>query len=325
MSAKPPRPRVIYLDQWVWIRLARAHHGEEPLWAQAHDAVVDAVRDGTARFPLSLSHLQETASRSDALSREKLVNFMASIWNADAILPWTKALQPEADNVVRGMLGESQTDLGPRVIGKGIGYLLGSYPTLVPKAPGAPPLPPEVHAKVNEVLTSPNLLLFWNLPEVADAIRESRKKDAEMIARVQATVDEDYSHPDKAYRERIVEGRFMVRHFGEYLVNAMHRLAPDPTGMMRARFSTREDLIAILEGMPTLHTFYVLTHARNKSRRLKPNDIWDLALSIAIPYCDVVVTERAWCNIAQKARLGDKYNTALIHTSSGLQDTLITP
>jgi len=74
--------------------------------------------------------------------------------------------------------------------------------------------------------------------------------------------------------------------------------------------------------MPTFHTFYILDHARTSTRSVKPNDIWDLALNVAIPYCDVVVTERAWCNIARRAGLDKMNETQVIRSSADLAAAL---
>ena len=57
----PPRP-CVYLDQWVWIRLARAANGEprEDSDLQVLAAVQDAAENGVA-FPLSTTHHIETS------------------------------------------------------------------------------------------------------------------------------------------------------------------------------------------------------------------------------------------------------------------------
>jgi hypothetical protein len=53
----------------------------------------------------------------------------------------------------------------------------------------------------------------------------------------------------------------------------------------------------------------------NRQSRWKPNDIFDFdALSIAIPYCDVVVTDRHACRLADAARLPSRLGTKVIAT-----------
>jgi hypothetical protein len=75
----PPRP-CVYLDQWVWIRLARAANGEprEGSDPQVLAAVQAAVEDGVA-FPLSTTHYIETSKITNPRQRLDVARTMASI------------------------------------------------------------------------------------------------------------------------------------------------------------------------------------------------------------------------------------------------------
>lgn len=69
--------------------------------------------------------------------------------------------------------------------------------------------------------------------------------------------------------------------------------------------------------MPSGDTWIsLLTGAhRNPQSQWRPNDIFDFdALSVAIPYCDVVVTDRHACRLANAARLPDRLDTKVIAT-----------
>ena len=70
-----------------------------------------------------------------------------------------------------------------------------------------------------------------------------------------------------------------------------------------------------------------MNYVRNTSlsREIKSNDLYDLQLSIAIPYCDIVVSERQWINIAKHKHLDSKYESNLIdvHSFSDICDLLI--
>jgi hypothetical protein len=75
----PPRP-CVYLDQWVWIRLARAAKGEPHADSDLHvlAAVQGAAENGVA-FPLSTTHYIETSKITDPRQRRDLARIMASI------------------------------------------------------------------------------------------------------------------------------------------------------------------------------------------------------------------------------------------------------
>lgn len=322
MNSGPPKN--VYLDMWVWIRLSRVHHGKSEEWREAYDAVVASATAGTVRFPLSFAHLKEIATRRNDASRGRLIDFIMEVWNADAIRPWPQMLEPEAENAVRVMMDKPPVDLTNFVFGKGIPHVVGGVPTLVPKHAGAQPLSPEVLRRIAEAVISPDLLAEMKDSGLAAKMAKPTRSEETFIANLQTAVDAAYSHPDKSKRHDIAEARFMINIVGRALVPAMMRATQDPMSLLRSRMSSREQVVAIRKSMPTFHTFFVLDHARAKTQSVKASDLWDLALNIAIPYCDIVVTERSWCNIAQEAGLDNLYGTRLVHTSSQLAALLRT-
>ena len=59
------------------------------------------------------------------------------------------------------------------------------------------------------------------------------------------------------------------------------------------------------------------------SRSLELNDIYDIgALTGAIPYCDVVITENLWVDLASRSGLDKKYDTKLLSRLSPLSEIL---
>ena len=70
-----------------------------------------------------------------------------------------------------------------------------------------------------------------------------------------------------------------------------------------------------LEDIPTLHTLFALSEAktRDMSRPTDPNDVWDIGFfAPAIPYCQVVVTEKYWSHIARATKLDTKYSCQVL-------------
>jgi hypothetical protein len=62
---------------------------------------------------------------------------------------------------------------------------------------------------------------------------------------------------------------------------------------------------------------------RQWTRAVSHNDLCDLwHLVLAIPYCDLVVTEKLWTRAAQETRLGRKYETAVFSDLAALADVL---
>jgi hypothetical protein len=62
---------------------------------------------------------------------------------------------------------------------------------------------------------------------------------------------------------------------------------------------------------------------RNGQREWTTNDIFDIdALSLAMPYCDVVVTEKACAHILRTAKIDQRMSTALLTSLQELPDLL---
>ena len=76
----------------------------------------------------------------------------------------------------------------------------------------------------------------------------------------------------------------------------------------------RSRLTAFFTDIPCLDVEIEIGSQRNGfwNRSVDPNDLIDLSfLSVAIPYCDFVVTEKFWVDLAIRANLHNKYKTVL--------------
>jgi hypothetical protein len=93
-----------------------------------------------------------------------------------------------------------------------------------------------------------------------------------------------------------------------------------------ADLETAEGMTGLLMDLPSRAVTYELRRLRQQSRdtRWKPNDLEDVAsLSVAIPYCDVVVTEKQWYHMARRAELDRRFNTVILHDLKELAAVLV--
>jgi hypothetical protein len=80
-------------------------------------------------------------------------------------------------------------------------------------------------------------------------------------------------------------------------------------------YKGKEWLTSFLEAVPALavRTTLVMQTNRNGSRAWTRNDIYDIeALEAAVPYCDVVVTERYAAEVMNRSRLANRFSTEVI-------------
>lgn len=77
----------------------------------------------------------------------------------------------------------------------------------------------------------------------------------------------------------------------------------------------RDGMTALLEAIPMMHVDSELHRLRDIAAQQPwtPNDLNDLtALTRAVVYCDVVVTENQWASLIRRARLDERYETVVV-------------
>lgn len=98
----------------------------------------------------------------------------------------------------------------------------------------------------------------------------------------------------------------------EPMIAACHRLKVNPEDVYGAG---RDTLEALLQAMPSRWVERELRRARqsNPQQPWAGNDLNDItALSITIPYCDVVVTERQWSAVINTRKINRRFNTTVL-------------
>jgi hypothetical protein len=76
------------------------------------------------------------------------------------------------------------------------------------------------------------------------------------------------------------------------------------------------EFMSFLAAMPSRHVDYELHRMRYKNRFLRrtTNDMDDIdALSMAVAYCDVVVTEKLWAGLLGQSKIHRVYNAVILH------------
>jgi hypothetical protein len=84
-------------------------------------------------------------------------------------------------------------------------------------------------------------------------------------------------------------------------------------------------LSEFVDDLPSLQVQRALTAQtdRNGNRAWSRNDIHDIdGLAVAVPYCDVVVTERYACDVINRAGLAGQYGTVVIRSLAELERLL---
>jgi len=81
----------------------------------------------------------------------------------------------------------------------------------------------------------------------------------------------------------------------------------------------------LLENIPTALCLFTLIYERDQQlqRPIQVNDFNDIwFLSLAIPYSDIVVTEKMWTSIAKRTKLDKKCKTIILSSIKELAELM---
>ncbi|WP_094604524.1 hypothetical protein SPSIL_052350 [Sporomusa silvacetica DSM 10669] len=88
-------------------------------------------------------------------------------------------------------------------------------------------------------------------------------------------------------------------------------------------FKDKKSTLAFLEAAPSFCVRMRLIYdiCNDANRDIHKNDFKDIAfLATAVPYCDVVITEKLWAHLLKKNKLDVKYNTTVTNSLSDLKN-----
>ena len=322
----------VYLDQNKWIDLAAARTGHRR--GEPYQDVLTLARAGVEHdllsFPLSATHYIETSHRRQWKSRLDLATTMALLSRFHTIAPESVLVPSEIDRALKARFRVPEIVRDTQVFGVGADHAFDTdivryeVPEGIPIDPvlkieverwatsvkewaalvGPPPeeegkiegYDPDKHREVGERWAEAQ----QNLRVVREQAGWHRGEKAELVARAQAIVD--YNEPIGEALERA------GLHWG-------HVYALEQDGM-----------VALVEDIPLIHVASELARLRatGAQQPLTANDLNDIsALTRAIVYCDLVVTEKQWTALIKRAGLDELYRTAVFNDLRDLGPQLV--
>ena len=319
-------PRVIHLDQKNWIELARGYYRRAPSLHRIAQNVVEKSQSGQAIFPLSLTHLDETVRNLNRERRQRLAKYMVLVSQGWAILPAPFILKPEIEDACLKHLGLPGYDLQSFAIKKGLSQLMGAKGTLVDKDPSKP-LPQDLKKRLLKKLESPETRL--RLMEIGFAqselmeLRANERATTEKLEQIRSSLQSRIK--DNDLRRRVTLANYLITEINPEVVKFLLSIDVDPKIFANKVLTDLERLTRFFQKMPTSYCTAQLTLYRDmqRMRRLQPNDLNDImSLSIAIPYSDIVVTEKMWQRAIIQTKLNELRPTLILKCAKELAPIL---
>lgn len=316
--------KIVYLDQKCWINIAKLYYGDKSeRESDIVKKILVASESGQIIFPLSLSHINETNRISDDKRRNQLAGLMTKISKGYTLQPnFNWLLRAEIKNIVLRKLGLKTKNIRELIVKKGISNALGAKATLVPKNEiKTPELPENEKNKLLTLLESPEAIELILKQRPPENLEQNKK---ELVKKVEQNRQELSNIKDNNLRQRLFFAKSMFEIVGPELrkISIQYNL---PKDFFLGLKSTRKDIEKLLDNIPTARCLFTLIYHRDNQlqRPIQVNDFNDIwFLTLALPYCNIVVTEKMWTSIATRAKLDVKNNTIILSSISQLENHL---
>jgi hypothetical protein len=300
-----------YLDQNKWIDLAKAESGKSDgvRFRPTLKMCRELVAKGNVIFPLSAIHIAETAKSPKAEQRKILAGLMTELSQGVVLRSEREMVHSHLERSARQAFGQPIADEPPSAFSRGPEVAFGfDFLEIAGTAP-------EIRPLLRRFLDSPqgwiDLLSYTNESERKAGIEAVRLiGDNAAMSSEKTRVSFERDDVDLDTFRRTYAARLTLE-LMQPLTDALKRI-----GRTFHEWGSLgpDQLMEFWSSIPCLHVELEL-HSQMHNERSKPwraNDIMDIgSLSIAIPACDVVITERFWKRLAEKSNVAKLYQTRL--------------
>lgn len=337
------RPSV-YLDQWVWFRLARADRGEPR--EDSDLAVLAAARQASeagVAFPLSSTHYMETSKITNPERHAELACTMASVSRCRTLRSASVLLRHQMLNAMHVTFGRPAFRPDPpEALGTGVIWAFTGKPGPLairdssgPVDPATIPGMPSFLRKANQLgemrmLAGPadeeleELRRLGYRPEATQQVESSRLAWEEAYRGLLA--DDPVSRAELRVRVQAREIchehiRLLGELLAEYHVSFSRALGYDPDRPNRSR----SKMIEFADLIPSVHiaTDLKVELFRNAAKTWTMNAIHDIdAVSLAVPYCHIVVPDKEMTDFLTRSHAGQRNGTQIVRELTDLPDLL---
>jgi predicted nucleic acid-binding protein len=314
----------IYLDQNIWINLSRVYFGidKNSELSDICNRLLKASNEGYIICPLSVSHIIESLKKKNIDRRKRFAEFIIKVSKGYTILPYSKIIPWEIKNAVYGLLDKEKLNLSDIAIGRGISHSLGAKGVISGN------ISKKIKDMIMKELESPDtlkMILSGENPSGSyqNDNSEAKMKESELVINIEKIRKEENKIKDSELRYRYCA----AKHFRQIILPVVVSTLNDLGIPFQPIFDdmTKEQVFDFFKQIPTSFCDFTLTYRRNRNadRPIRGNDLFDIAaLSIAIPYCDIVVAEKMFSSLAIQSKLDELYKTKIYQNIRKLKNDI---
>jgi hypothetical protein len=329
MKMKKRHAKIVYLDlnHWYFLGAALAGHPDQPQHATVLAQLTSYVEAGELVFPLSSVHYMELAENPRDQKREEAARAMALLSRFNTMAPISKILDEELAHELNRRFGRPAFPIKVSKFGKGAGFAFGHSTRLKLKG-GSEAVRRTFEARLgksiaeweNEVNAASEYYLLAGPPKhLWDQIPNYKPYAARQVADKQL---ESFNVMLNSLRaggdiaSRPLEAICARQYTFDFLDNLTHALISAGFTKDRRPFRDKQDMASFIMALPSRRVVSMMQfhYLKDVNRDWKINDLRDIdALSIAIPYCDIVVTDKKAYDTAKKrAHLDQEFSTVIL-------------
>lgn len=332
---------VVYLDLNHWISLTQAStgHPNGASFLPILEICRVAKSRRTARFVLSAIHYMETQKIKDPAQRRSVANVMEELTGFDSLFDRVAVMRLELDTVLDPFARKPSAMVPVPLLGRGVRHCFGRGSGVRIKGPHGDATE-QVRLRMGadvfdkfiadaELLLDRSVLRGPSDEEVEDLrTRGWKPENAIAVAENRAAQERKLTpHLDQEDRRRrgrlrdVVSARELCIEFETILPRALAQREITLTEVI----SDQEAARRFVRAMPSTDVSIELKTAwhRNRDKPWTANDIYDIdAMALAVPYCDIVVTEKACHHVLSAAHLGEQMHTMLLRNLNDLPGAL---
>ncbi len=333
--------RSVYLDLNHWIGLAKAAvgHRDGGRYIPLLHASRVALANGAVVFPLSGQHYMEMSGIRDPRQREDVARVMMELSEFRTLLCRALVMRLELESILDARVGGRAVPYASLdLIGTGFGHAFGikgqlqvrddsgSSPEAIRQSwPGGPEAHDRQLAEMQYMAEW--MMLRGPLDEDLDDLAENgfdpaaARRGQELRALQEREQAQRFDQDPRWRRGRIrdvVGARYVIVE----LMDMLNQGLEARSATLDDLFSEDRDAVrAVVDAMPSgdVHVSLQVAAHRNPQSSWTPNDYFDIdALSLAVPYCDVVVTERRRARDLVWSGCPERLNTTVLTSPEDL-------
>jgi hypothetical protein len=304
----------IYLDQNKWIDLTKALYRSDATTSDRENAesLKRAVAAGRLRFPVSDMHMMEAYRIGDSERRLQLASVFAQFSAGWFIASRQARVSHELDAALAALLSAANRGHRPcfDAFARDMFWAFGesSYLSSLLSIPAE-------HLDRISSCTGPIASL---LSYVAFNDEDVRQNAVERMTASNADLMDRIRGRRAAVRCEPADIRFRM-YSAQLFLEGQDKIAAALSRIGKSFQDLRalpdEQIAALIELVPCwdVERCLAVQLEQQWTRELEGNDVYDIAaLTAAIPYCDVVVTERMWVHLCRVSGVAARYDTTVL-------------